>query len=365
MSTVVQSHKEFFATMVERTRLNQKNNEKPTFHIVLSIENDFSAESVTYCEGDVLAVYPENPSFSTEKVLQNLGVTGEESVQLSSGEKISFKEALQNRSHIASTPAEFLSSTASSVEKKMPLWKNVSPSLLQRFSLQEIYEKMRPLLPRFYSIASSQKFTGKEIHLTVVEKKLYPGAEGESGLCSSFLTRSVPLHSHPIRCYIHPTRHFLLPSSLTAPLIMIGPGTGIAPFRAFMQRRYLESSTQDVLTKNWLFFGAHTERDDFYYRDFWLFLREKSLLQLSLAFSRDQEEKIYVQHRMEENSRELWRWIQSGAIIYVCGDAKKMARAVDRTLRDIIRIEGNFSAEESDRYIHQLRKKKQYLRDIY
>jgi sulfite reductase (NADPH) flavoprotein alpha-component len=181
------------------------------------------------------------------------------------------------------------------------------------------------------------------------------------GVCTDYLCRRVPLHAEVVPVYINPHRGFTLPEDKHTPIIMIGPGTGIAPFRAFMQER----EVLDAAGKNWLFFGEWNRFHHYFYEDFWSSLEQKGKLRVDLAFSRDQKDKIYVQHRMIENGKEIYRWLQEGAYFYVCGDASNMAKDVEAALQKILINEGGLSEEQSREYIKALRKEGRYLRDVY
>jgi sulfite reductase (NADPH) flavoprotein alpha-component len=161
--------------------------------------------------------------------------------------------------------------------------------------------------------------------------------------------------------YLHPAKEFTLPSKEHAPIIMVGPGTGIAPFRGFMQERLAKQSTG----KNWLFFGEWHKEQYFFYQDFWHQLVDMGSLRLDCAFSRDQSEKIYVQHKMLEQAQEIWNWLEAGAYFYVCGDADKMAKDVDQALLKIIEQQGALPADTAKQYLKNMRKDKRYLRDVY
>ncbi len=228
----------------------------------------------------------------------------------------------------------------------------------QKFDPDHLREKLLPLLPRFYSIASSKKHVPNEVHLTVTVSKNPCDFPVANGICSDYLCHQAPLLKPVIPIFIQPSRHFSLPpESENSPIIMVGPGTGVAPFRGFMQER--------KHPKNWLFFGERSEQNDYYYRSFWEDLVAKNLLRVDCAFSRDQSEKIYVQDKMLQNSAQLWQWLEEGAYLFVCGDASKMAKDVDKTLHYIVEHEGKKTSEDAKAYIKNLKKLKRYLRDVY
>ncbi len=220
---------------------------------------------------------------------------------------------------------------------------------------------LAPLLPRFYSIASSPSVHPDEAHLTVSLSSYEYKGEIRYGVASQFLCHLATPHVTPIPCYVQPAAHFTIPSHSHADLIMVGPGTGVAPFRAFVQERLAQNATGN----HWLFFGERHRATDFFYEEFWTALAQQQKLKLDLAFSRDQAEKIYVQHRMEENGLELWNWLDRGAYLYVCGDADPMAKQVEQTLLQIFETHGKLSSEESKLFLKTLRKEKRFLSDVY
>jgi len=214
-------------------------------------------------------------------------------------------------------------------------------------------------MPRFYSIASSPKKDPLHLHLTVAYVCYEKNGRKRCGIGSHYLCEEVD-KTTPISLYIQNAEHFALPGT-DKPIIMIGPGTGIAPFRAFLEEREHTNST----SKNWLFFGERNKQTDFYYEEFFNKLIAKNFLKLTTAFSRDKEQKIYVQHKLQEHAKEVYKWLNSGAYLYVCGDAKKMAKDVEKTLLEIIETEGNFSQEKAKEYLSNLRKDKRYIQDVY
>jgi sulfite reductase (NADPH) flavoprotein alpha-component len=196
-----------------------------------------------------------------------------------------------------------------------------------------------------------------EIHLTVAFASFELGGQTYFGVGSHFLC----IQSALVPFYVQPSNHFTLPEDPTRPIIMIGPGTGIAPFRAFIQERLAHHAEG----RNWLFFGERNRATDFYYSDYWLELEKQGRIRIDTAFSRDQAEKIYVQHRLLERKKSIWEWIQDGAILYVCGDAEQMAKDVDAALQQIAREEGQMSDEEARKFLKTLRQEKRYLLDVY
>lgn len=227
---------------------------------------------------------------------------------------------------------------------------------------QDLVQNVGPLLPRLYSIASSQAAHPDEVHFTVSRVRYEQHGKKRFGVASHFLCDMVKKGECRVPVYVQQTKDFLLPQDNQLPVIMIGPGTGVAPFRAFMQER---NSRENPTTKNWLFFGERNHAHDFFYEEYWQDLAGKGLLRISEAFSRDQEEKIYVQHRLWDARHEVWQWLQDGAHIYVCGDASRMAKDVDQCLQNIIKEALQVSDESARHFLSDLRKQKRYLRDVY
>ncbi|MEM6987859.1 MAG: sulfite reductase subunit alpha, partial [Pseudomonadota bacterium] len=228
-------------------------------------------------------------------------------------------------------------------------------------SAADLVETLRPLQHRAYSISSSPLAFADEIHLTVAAVRWRNHDREHRGVASTWL--SDHLHEGESgQIFLSPNKSFRLPTDGDKPVIMVGPGTGIAPFRAFLQARQAGGAAG----KNWLFFGDQHRECDFIYEDeIGDFCSNGTLTRLDLAFSRDQEEKIYVQQRMRENGAALFAWLQEGAYFYVCGDATRMARDVDQALHDVVQRHGNLSEDDALEYVNQLRRDKRYLRDVY
>ena len=222
---------------------------------------------------------------------------------------------------------------------------------------------LKPIRPRLYSISSSPKAHPDDVHLTVAVVR-YVNALGRQcrGVASTYLAERLRA-GQKAKVFVHASHAFAPPADASAPMIMVGPGTGIAPFRAFLQDR---AATAGARGRNWLFFGdQHRDRDFLYRAEIEKWLVDGVLTRLDTAFSRDQAEKIYVQHRMLERAREIWAWLQEGAHFYVCGDAKRMARDVDAALKQIVAEQGGMSAEAAAAYVSDLAKSKRYARDVY
>lgn len=315
----------FLATIKERFCLNNES-EKQTYHLVI----DLTDSGIEYQVGDCLGIYPENDPALVKSLLKTLRAKGDEVIEDRQGIAYPLQTFLLSHANLTRLPPEGEPWTAMSFCKKLS-----------------------PQLPRFYSIASAHGVVGNEAHLTV-------GLI--DGICSHFLCKRAPLGVPVLPIFHQPSHNFFLPpESFDKPIIMIGPGTGIAPFRGFMQERLREGSQ----AKNWLFFGERHQHSDFYYEHFWQQLVSDGKLELDCAFSRDQPEKIYVQHRMQEKSSKLWSWIQEGAYLFVCGNASHMAKDVDKTLHAILEKEGCLSPVEAKNTLKELRQAKRYQRDVY
>jgi sulfite reductase (NADPH) flavoprotein alpha-component len=229
-----------------------------------------------------------------------------------------------------------------------------------KFTAEELVKVLRKLQPRLYSIASSPKAYPEDIHLTVAIVRYELHGRDRQGVCSTYLADRVNDATMPV--FIHSAKHFRQPEDTSVPVIMVGPGTGIAPFRAFLQEREVLNATG----KSWLFFGDRNRGTDFLYEDEINAWQSKGVLhRLDTAFSRDQAEKVYVQHRMMENAAELWQWLEEGGYFYVCGDASRMAKDVDEALHRIVEQAGGKSKEEAAAYVEELKKAKRYRKDVY
>lgn len=333
----------FLSTLKDRYCLNPFS-DKATFHLVLDIQGS----GFTYSVGDCIGVHPQNPESLVDSLLEALSFSGDETVFDRENSPLSLRHFLLTKANLTKITKKLLK--AFSKESASTLTELVENRAIEA---QAFVELLLPLLPRYYSIASSMTSVGHEVHLTV-------GLEDE-GICSSFLCQRVPFGEPSIPIFIHPSRHFFLPpESFTKPIIMIGPGTGVAPFRGFLQERVARKAFQ-----NWLFFGERKRELDFYYREEFETLLSLSHLELDCAFSRDQEDKIYVQHKMLEKSKKIWEWLEQGAYLFVCGDATSMAKAVEATLLQIIEKEGQLSQEAAKIFFKQLRQENRFLKDVY
>lgn len=374
----------FPATLMQRKRLSKEGSEKETFHFII----DISGSGMTYRTGDWLGVYPTNDPDSVDALLHALGFNGHEEVILPKMDKpLALRQALLHHLSLTEPSKKFLEwirdSVTNPVEKAL-LDKLLSPehalelkeylgsrgwidlavelqSANYTFSPQDYVNHLKRLMPRLYSIASSPLVHPNEVHLTIVAIRFEANQRKCTGVASTFLADRAILHHEKIPVFIAHS-HFDLPEDLNSDIIMVGPGTGVAPFRGFIQ----EYARRNAKGRTWLFFGEQRRSFNYLYEEEWKESLDKNhLTRLDLAFSRDQAHKIYVQDKMKENARELWQWIKANAYFYVCGDAKRMAKDVDLALHEIIQNEGKMSAEEASEYIKLMKKQKRYQKDVY
>ncbi|MBU6383605.1 MAG: sulfite reductase [Verrucomicrobia bacterium] len=341
----------YISRIKERSLLTGPGSSKKTYHIVLDLE-----EALPFKVGDSIGVIPSNDAAVVDRILQLMGVGSQEEIEdPKTGQTVLFRDFLLHRANISKV----------SFHKLFPVEKTALPllELLQHHKPgpRELSRVLLPLLPRFYSIASSTRVFPNEVHLTVSFVHFELNGQTYFGVGSYFLCVQAEIESTPIPIYVQPSNHFTLPEDPNRSIIMIGPGTGVAPFRAFMQERMAGQAEG----RNWLFFGERNRETDFYYGDYWLELEKQGRLRLSTAFSRDQAHKIYVQHKMLEEKKSLWEWIEEGAILYVCGDAEEMAKDVDAALQQIAQEEGGMSEEEARKFLKTLRHERRYVCDVY
>ena len=352
-------------------RLNGHGAAKDTRQLALTLE----CSGMTYEAGDALGVWPRNCPELVDELLKLTGLNADQPVPGLKASDVPLGQALAEQYEIARPGADTLAFIAErngsndlktlltdpfKSELKDWLWGRQLTDVLREFpiacSAEEWLDHLKPLQPRLYSISSSAKAHPDEVHLTVSAVRF--GLR--KGVSSTFLADRAGDCKVPV--FLQPTRHFRPPLDGDVPMIMIGPGTGVAPFRAFLQERRARGDRG----RNWLFFGEQHQATDFYYRDELQGLQQDGLLtRLSLAFSRDQAEKIYVQQRIQEQGAELWRWLEEGAHLYICGDASRMARDVDQALRRVISEQGGVSLEQAAEQLRCLTEQKRYLRDVY
>lgn len=366
----------FPAKLLVNRLLTAPNSSKETRHYEISI----AGSDMTYEAGDALCVFPTNCPVLVKDILQTIGCSGDEDVPVN-GELMSLSEALRVHFEIKLPSKELIEEIArrsgdqelntliQEVDKdKMAayLWGRDILDLLIQFpnidiSGAEFIAFLKPLQHRAYSISSSSKKYPDTVHLTVASVRYESHNRHHKGVCSTFLADLVD-ETTDVRCFFTPNKVFRVPEDNSLPMIMVGPGTGVAPFRAFLQEREVRQATG----KNWLFFGDRNAATDFIYREELEAMQTSGLLtRLDLAFSRDQQEKIYVQDRMREHGAELFAWLEQGGYFFVCGDAYHMAKDVDKALHDVISIHGKLTEQQAIDYVNQLKKDKRYVRDVY
>ncbi|MGR9044666.1 MAG: assimilatory sulfite reductase (NADPH) flavoprotein subunit [Gammaproteobacteria bacterium] len=366
----------FPAVLLDDIVLNGRGSAKETHHLELSLEGS----GLTYEPGDALGIYPTNAPDVIDALLQALHFNGEESVTVD-GEPCPLYEALFRHYEITTITRPMLQKYAAHAQNQTLnrmlddagkqdlndyLYGHEIIDLCESFPCSELSPQtfvdcLRKLPPRLYSIASSLKQHPDEVHLTVATVRFHSYGRDRKGVCSTYLADRIG-EDTTIPVYVDHNNNFKLPADPAAPIIMIGPGTGIAPFRAFVEEREALGASG----KNWLFFGDQHFMTDFLYQVEWLrYLKNGVLTRMDVAFSRDQEHKIYVQQRMAENASDLYAWLQEGAHLYVCGDEKRMAQDVHKALIALIAAEGGMSEERAEEYVKTLQKENRYQRDIY
>lgn len=375
----------FPAKIVENRLLNRPGSAKETRHLVV----DLAGSGLAYKVGDSLGVYPTNRPVEVDEILGRLGASGKEPVSpamLKLPAPIPLREALSSRLALAGPTAKILNTLlarCTDAGEKARLEALLKPEAKEqlttyldereyvdllveypsaKLSPQEFTDHLRKLMPRLYSIASSPKPHPQQVHLTLAVVRYQTNGRDRVGVCSTFLGERAQVGFTPVPAFVSHS-HFGLPADHAGrDVIMVGPGTGIAPFRAFVQERVAVGATG----RNWVFFGDQKRATDFLYEEEWTdYLAKGQVARLDLAWSRDQLTKVYVQDKMRASAAEFWAWLQGGACFYVCGDAKRMAKDVDQALHDIIAEQGGMPIEQAAEYVKQLKKDKRYQRDVY
>ncbi|MGD0260680.1 MAG: sulfite reductase subunit alpha [Verrucomicrobiota bacterium] len=373
----------FLAELTRHDRLTKPGSLKDTRHFVLNL----AGSGLTYRPGDSLGAFGRNSPELVEEVIALLGFEPEAAVSDPKGQPTTLRQALlrdytinrANRKMMAALaeripPGEQRNRLRELVNKGDALNEYVDTrdyvDILKEFdearfqSPAEFLAQLSPVVPRLYSIASSLQAHPNEAHLCITVVRYQTHGRAKKGLASGFFADHSDMFVKNIPVYVQESRTFRLPKDTSTDIIMCGPGVGLAPFRAFLEQRILEGAPG----RNWLFFGEQHQATDFLYGDELLdYQRNGKLHRLDLAFSRDQPQRIYVQHRMAEAAKELWSWLQRGACFYVCGDARHMAKDVHQALIDIARQEGGLSAEAAADYVNVtlMKTEKRYLRDVY
>jgi sulfite reductase (NADPH) flavoprotein alpha-component len=361
--------------LVSNLRLNRQGAAKDTRYFSLNT----SDSGLEYEAGDALGVWPSNCPELVDELLTLSGLSADAPVNVAGAGDMRLADALGKHYEIARPGADALAFIAArssngalrdlltperKADLKQWLWGQQLADVLHEFpvslSAAELTGMLKRLQPRLYSIASSPKAHPGEVHLTVSAVRYNNARRHRKGVSSTFLADRASETDVPV--FVQKSAHFRPPHSADTPMIMVGPGTGIAPFRGFLHERRARGDKG----RNWLFFGEQHAATDFYYRDELEAMRDSGVLtRLDLAFSRDQADKIYVQDRMREQGAQLWAWLEDGAHFYVCGDANRMARDVDAALKEVVATHGGMSDEKAAEYVSRLAREKRYARDVY
>ena len=363
----------YTASLLVSQKITGRNSDKDVRHI----EIDLEGSGLNYQAGDALGVWFENDPQLVDAILAKLDLDAATVVEVD-GCHLSIRDALISHYEITASNPQFVTKYAElSSSKKLQKLVADREKLREYAANSQIIDvlavkktlltatqfisSLRRLTPRLYSIASSQQEVGEEVHLTVGVVEFSQGDEQRQGGASSFLAQRLE-EGDAVKVFVETNNNFKLPADDNTPVIMIGPGTGIAPFRAFVQER----DNREAQGKNWLFFGDRTFTEDFLYQVEWQkYLKNGVVDQIDVAFSRDQAEKVYVQHRILEQAPQVWQWLQEGSHIYVCGDATHMAKDVHQALLTVIEQQGKQTREQAEQYLNELRKDKRYQRDVY
>lgn len=362
----------FMATVLEKVKITGRDSDKEVYHLELSLEDS----GLTYQPGDSVGIFAVNPESLVEQILQNTGFDPEYVVTLENGE-MNIREALSH--HLEITVLTFDTIKKYYEKTKLPelgkllndeklldeyLYGHDLLDILEDYPFDwnpnKLVEVLRQLPPRLYSISSSQDNVGEEVHATISIVRYERKNRLRNGACSSHLADNIEIDDQ-VPVYIEKNPSFKLPLN-GSKLIMVGAGTGIAPYRAFLQQRETDNKTGGA----WLFFGDRRFQSDFLYQVEWQkWLKSNHLEKMDVAFSRDQEEKIYVQHKLLENKEEIFRWLEDGAHLYLCGDMKSMAKDVNKTILEIIKTQGGVSIEKAGEYVKKLKREKRFQQDVY
>ena len=372
--TVYTKDKPYTATLSVRQKITSRSAEKDVEHI----EIDLSGSGLHYQAGDALGILPLNAPALVQEILDLHQLSGEEKIRLSDDLETDIRTALTESADITqNTPAlvqqyaelsgsEELKTTAAD-KARLDAYLAATPPVgvfaahPHPLDAQTLFQLFRPQTPRLYSIASSQDEVGEEVHLTVGVVRFEHHGNTYTGAASGYLGERLE-EGGEVRVFVEPNPNFRLPADGDTPVIMIGAGTGIAPFRAFMQQRAANGDNG----KNWLIFGNQRLADDFLYQLEWSdYRKDGTLTRADLAWSRQGEHKVYVQHKIAEHAAEVWNWLQQGAHLYVCGDAIRMARDVETSLLNVIETQGKLSRDDAEDYLNEMREDKRYQRDVY
>jgi sulfite reductase (NADPH) flavoprotein alpha-component len=374
-----ESKQVFVGRHLANIKLTAPGSGKETRHHAISM----SGAPVTYRPGDAVGVHPRNDPAIVDRILEAVQATGDELVSDPHGELLPLRQALLERYTLTTPSRRLLELMAGRGATELaPLLEHANTAQLKQYlsgpdahdvldvlechrevgvSATELVSTLRSLLPRLYSIASSLRAHPDEVHVLVVTLTFEVRGRRRAGVSSTWLNDRWPVGDSAEMYLQNQQAHFAMPPDPTTPMIMIGPGTGLAPFRAFLEERRVTGATGP----NWLFFGEQRRDTDFYYEAELTELARDGFLRLDTAFSRDQAEKIYVQHRMRQQARDIWDWLEAGAELFVCGDKARMAADVDRELHTIVETIGGRTADAAKDYVQRLKAAKRYKRDVY
>lgn len=361
------------ASLLTNWKITGRGSDKDVRHV----EIDLGDSGLRYQPGDALGVWFENDPALVDELIALLWLEGSEQVNVH-GKSLPLREALISHVELTQNTSVIVGKYAALAKDEKLLSLVANKQALQQYAqttpivdmvraaasqpeAQQFIDLLRPLTPRLYSISSSQSEVENEVHITVGVVRYDIEGRARTGGASGYLADRLQ-EDDSIRVFIEQNDNFRLPADPNTPIIMIGPGTGVAPFRAFLQHR----DNQKAAGKNWLFFGNPHFVEDFLYQvEFQRYVKEGLLTRIDLAWSRDQQHKVYVQDKLREQGEEIWRWIQDGAHLYVCGDANRMAKDVEQALLDIISQHGGMDAEQADEFLSELRLERRYQRDVY
>ena len=367
----------FAGKLLEIRTLNKPQSTKENLHVVLDIEGS----DIDYKVGSSFGIYPENCLSEVNELLLFLGVSGNHIVYDKRGQcTLTFEAFLRKKANLQGVtssqlrlfaehnPNDKLTEILSNKENLLNYTKNCDLLILVKdfwksgMDVQLLCDVCCPLLPRYYSIASSQRVVGNKIELMVASFKYEKAGKPRKSITASYIQERCKVNETKISLFLMENKKFCMPEDRNTPVIMIGPGTGFAALRGFLQERHAQNPT---LGNNWLFTGDRNRDTDFHYEKELLDYEESSFLKLNTAFSRDHKEKWYVQDEMKLHAKLLWQWIQNGAHIYICGDAKHMAKDVTQTLHNIAVSEGLFSEDDAKTFFRSLKKENRFCQDIY
>ncbi|MCL2913838.1 assimilatory sulfite reductase (NADPH) flavoprotein subunit [Shewanella corallii] len=364
--------KPYSAELLVSQKITGRDSDKDIRHV----EIDLGESGLNYQPGDALGVWFNNHDALVEELVSVLKLDGDAQVSIKD-QTLSLQQALLEKRELTQlSPAQVQAWAELSGDAELQaiasdkdalrgfIHRHQLADLAKRWPVsvepQQLVDLLRPITPRLYSIASSQAEVDEEVHLTVALVADEHYGDTRFGGASHFLAAAE--EGQTVRVYVEPNKHFRLPDNPETPVVMIGPGTGVAPFRAFMQQREADGINGNA----WLFFGnPHFEQDFLYQTEWQQYLKSGVLERLDVAFSRDQAHKVYVQHRIKEQGEALWQWLERGAHLYICGDAERMAKDVHQALLDVIADHGGKTREQAEAYLENLRADRRYQKDVY